>query len=572
MKRFLSWLKNLFFPPPHSTPLRRVLPFAIVALILILVFLSSLIVWEETNTTVFCGTACHTMPPQYVTHQVSSHARLTCEDCHMGRAPIFESIRRKVYYSWLTGSAMVFNTYEYPIYAKKMRPASDACEPCHSPELFTDDRLVEIKRFAADESNSPSLIYLILKTGGGTRRQGLGYGIHWHIENPVYYYATDEQRQTIPYVRVTKTDGSQVEYVDVESGFDPKTLDESELVKMDCITCHNRTAHNILSPEDAVNQFMARNLVSSDIPEIRKKAYEVLNAAYTSQEEAQAGIAALADYYKTDHPDYYAGNIQRIDNAVLTLQRYYRDSFFFDQKMNWTTHPNDVGHKDAPGCFRCHDGKHLSPAGEAVRLECNLCHSIPVVSSSTQLVASIPVSKGVEPSSHKNSNWIMLHREVFDDTCVTCHTVEDPGGSSNTSFCSNSACHGQSWPNAGFDAPQLREALKDQLPQVAPTEAPPAEPVAPSGAGGKLLFADVEPLFKSKCAACHSAGGSAGLDLTSYAGVMQGSANGPVVLPGDSQASLLVQRQSGSTPHYGQFTPEQLAQVGQWIQDGALEK
>jgi hypothetical protein len=57
----------------------------------------------------------------------------------------------------------------------------------------------------------------------------LGKGIHWHIGNKVEYYATDVDDQTIPYVRVTNDDGTTTDYVDVESGFDPASIDESQL-------------------------------------------------------------------------------------------------------------------------------------------------------------------------------------------------------------------------------------------------------------------------------------------------------------------------------------------------------
>jgi hypothetical protein len=98
-----------------------------------------------------------------------------------------------------------------------------------------------------------------------------------------------------------------------------------------------------------------------------------------------------------------------------------------------------VGHRDTPGCFRCHDGKHLNDKQEAIRLECNLCHSIPVVVGPDKFVANIEISRGPEPESHLNSNWLGLHRNAFDETCAACHTTENAGGTDNSSFCSNSA-------------------------------------------------------------------------------------------------------------------------------------
>jgi hypothetical protein len=53
---------------------------------------------------------------------------------------------------------------------------------------------------------------------------------------------------------------------------------------------------------------------------------------------------------------------------------------------------------------------------------------------------------------------------------------------------------------------------------------------------------------------------------------MKGSTNGVVIIPGDAENSPLVKKQSGEQPHYGQFSPEELALVKQWINAGAPEK
>jgi mono/diheme cytochrome c family protein len=180
-------------------------------------------------------------------------------------------------------------------------------------------------------------------------------------------------------------------------------------------------------------------------------------------------------------------------------------------------------------------------------------------------VADIEVSRGPEPESHLNANWISLHRQVFDATCSNCHTTGNPGGTDNSSFCSNSACHGSVWTYAGFDAPALREVLLSQLP---PTPTPQA---LPSPSGAVTFDSLIGPLFTSRCGACHGSEGIQGLNLTTYPTALAGGANGPVIVPGDSQASLLVQKQSGAQAHFGQLTPEELAAVREWIDAGAPE-
>ena len=570
MKKIGRWIKNIFFPPHDSPPVRRILPYAIIVILGATLTLGTTSAWQYTNTSVFCGTACHTMPPQYVSHINSEHVRVTCEECHLGRTELGEQIVRKAIYSWQTGTAMVTGNYNYPIRAENMRPSVDVCETCHYPEVFSDDSLVELTRFAYDRDNTLSYIYLILKTGGGSKREGLGRGIHWHIENPVDFIALDEENQVIPYVRVQNEDGSYTEYVDTEAGFDTANLDESKLKRMDCLSCHNRTSHISEQPDEAVDSMLSRGAISSTIPEIKMRAVEYLSKPYASVEEANTGIAELADFYRKNYAIYYNANTALIDTAVEELKGYFAISNFPEQKFNWDAHPDNAQHKFSPGCLRCHDGKHLTTSGEAVRLECNLCHSIPVVADSGQFLTNIEISRGPEPESHQSTNWISLHRDFFDDTCVSCHTIEDPGGTSNTSFCSNSGCHGTTWEYAGFDAPGLRVVLAEELKKyVTPTPAVPAKPTSSTPAAA-YSFTSIQSLFE-KCTACHGENGQKGVTLTSYEAVMAGGTDGVIVVPNKPEQSVLVTSQQDASPHFGQFTAAELEQIIAWIEAGALK-
>jgi len=561
MKKFRAKLRSFFFPPEGSPRWMLILPYAILGVLTISMLVGGAYVWDYTNSPPFCGETCHTMPPEYAAYQLSPHSRVACVECHIGREFIGNQIFRKA------GDvkhviAVTFNTYEYPIRAKGMRPAPEICEKCHSPEKFSDDSLRVKERFTPDGQNTPYSIYLVLKTGGGSKRVGLGRGIHWHIENEVQFLSTDELDQNIPYIRVTNDDGSIDEYVDIESGFNTASVNEEDLKTMDCISCHNRISHTIPFPEQSMDNALSRGVIAADIPDIRRIGAEILSQEYANQEQALDAIANLESYYETTFPDFYATNQQKVTQAITEIQNIYTLSVFEDQEINWATHPNNVGHEDSPGCFRCHDGKHLNENDEAIRLECNLCHSIPVVAGTEDFVADIEISRGPEPESHINPNWIALHRDVFDTTCSNCHTVEDPGGTSNTSFCSNSACHGSVYTYAGFDAPALREILQDQLPP------PPAE-AASIDAENPTFDSYAGPLFAAKCTVCHGTTASAGLNLSTYTDAMKGGEDGPVILAGDSAGSILVKVQSGS--HFATFSAEELEIVKNWIEAGAPE-
>ena len=563
MKKLMERLGRFFAPEPGSSRWAYIMPYLVLILVFIVLLTGGMYGWEYSNSTEFCGTACHTMPPQSVVHADSPHANVTCEECHIGRASFGNQLMRKTqgiketYYE-------IFKLYEYPIRATALRPARDTCEKCHLPETFTNDSLRTIKHFASDEANTESTTYLILKTGGGEKREGLGKGIHWHISNKVQYYSTDPLNQEIPYVRVANDDGTFTEYTDVESGFNAATMDESQLKDIDCTTCHNRVTHNFEVPTESVDQAMAKKLIHPAIPSIRAKSVEVLSVKYETRDEAVKAIAAVEEDYKTNYADFYGQNTGIIQASVKEIQAIYDRTVFHDQEVDSTTHPNNLGHINSPGCFRCHDGKHLNAENEAVRLECNLCHSIPIVTGPKDLVTNIEInSGGVEPESHLNPNWISLHNQSINQTCSGCHSVEDMGGVSNTSFCSNSACHGNVYTYAGFDAAALREILKEQIPTPAPAAAAPSS-------GPSTYDSNIGELLKAQCGACHGDAASGGLNVTTYADLMKGGKDGEVIVPNDSANSMLIKIQSEK--HFFNLSADDLELVKQWIDDGALEK
>lgn len=274
--RIKSALKRFFFPPAGSARWLYVLPYVVLILLGVLLLVGGTYGWDYTNSPKFCGTTCHTMPPQNVRYLKSPHANVTCEECHIGRAFVGDQLMRKSQ-GLKEAYDTIFTLYKYPIYAEALRPARDTCEQCHKPEAFKDDKLKTITHFKDDPNNTPYNIYLVLKTGGGAKREGQGKGIHWHIVNKVEYYETDALGQTIPYVRVYNDDGTTTEYTDVQSGFDPKTINESKLRVMDCTSCHNRISHDFIAPAASMDDAMSKKLIDPSIPEIHAKGVEMLS-------------------------------------------------------------------------------------------------------------------------------------------------------------------------------------------------------------------------------------------------------------------------------------------------------
>ena len=82
---------------------------------------------------------------------------------------------------------------------------------------------------------------------------------------------------------------------------------------------------------------------------------------------------------------------------------------------------------------------------------------------------------------------------------------------------------------------------------------------------GISYICDVQPIFNRVCIGCHGAMG--GLNLQSCAGVQAGSSNGPVIVPGDTAASVLYQEiSSGDMPPSSTMLPaNDIATIGGWI-------
>ncbi len=127
------------------------------------------------------------------------------------------------------------------------------------------------------------------------------------------------------------------------------------------------------------------------------------------------------------------------------------------------------------------------------------------------------------------------------------------------------------------DVPVFVPLTATPLPSPAPTatRAPTATPVTGATESPTTVTTtwmnDIAPIIVPQCGTCHAAGGGmAGLDLTSYAGAIQGGTSGPAVVPGDPAASWLVQRQQAGN-HPGQLTSEELARIITWIEAGAPE-
>ena len=334
---------------------------------------------EHMDSVEFCGQTCHSvMAPEYTAYLNSPHSRVACVDCHIGSgAPWF--VRAKI-----SGVRQLFavnlKTYSRPIPSPvhNLRPARETCEQCHWPERFTGDKLVVRTKYADDEQNTPATTVLLLKIGGRTTQGLVGiHGRHLAAAERIEYLSTDGRRQVIPRVTYTEDSGQKVDYVSDEVKTTPADLARGERRKMDCVDCHNRPTHAFQLPERALDEALFAGRIDKSLPFVKKQGVAALRAEYPDRTTASQKITqAIADFYKTKYPQIYQTRRPVVETAAQQVAAIYMRNVFPEMRLTWGTHPNNIGHDDFLGCFRCHDGKHKTPDGRAINDDCSACHQI----------------------------------------------------------------------------------------------------------------------------------------------------------------------------------------------------
>ena len=334
---------------------------------------------EYMDSVRFCGGVCHTpMKPEFVAHEDQPHARVACVECHVG--PGATSFAKAKLAGTRRVMAVALGNYPRPIKARsdQLLPARDTCERCHWSEQFHGDKVRRILEYANDDKNTESVTNLRLHVGGGNGRSGTASGIHWHMNltNQIEYIASDVDRQVIPYVRLTDSTGQSREYF--ADGATPELLVTGERHRMDCTDCHNRPSHAIAAtPERAVNDAMARGDIPTTLPFIHREAIKALQGRYASEQVGVVEISRqLRDFYRAQSAPAAATGDVDIERAVSGVQTLLRRNVFPDMQVGFGTYPNNIGHVDSPGCFRCHDDTHVAKDGKKIGQDCETCHAI----------------------------------------------------------------------------------------------------------------------------------------------------------------------------------------------------
>jgi nitrate/TMAO reductase-like tetraheme cytochrome c subunit len=356
---------------------------------------------QHMESVQFCGQSCHTMKPEFTAYQNSPHSRIECVDCHVepGAKGFIESKMSGARQMMET----IFDRVPKPIPSAletgRLVPAKETCEHCHWAEKFAATRLRIISRFAEDEANTQNQTVLLMMIGG-SRTKGI-HGMHFAPGVEVWFAARDPKRQTIPIVEYRNVNtGTKKVYRSADA---KETDNNLKLIQMQCVDCHNRPTHTFELPNTAVDRAMMSGSLPLTLPYLKKKSVEILKATYISSEDAAQKIpSAITKYYEQNYPAVYQSRKKDIEDAGKMVAQLYGRNVFPELKVTWGTYPNNLGHTDFPGCFRCHDEQHTASDGNTITQDCESCHApLAMEETSPEIMETLGLKKRLETIQRK---------------------------------------------------------------------------------------------------------------------------------------------------------------------------
>jgi nitrate/TMAO reductase-like tetraheme cytochrome c subunit len=418
----------------------------------------SVLHWTETAD--FCG-RCHSMEPELAAYEAGAHREVSCAECHV-EPGVAGWIKAK-----MNGTRqlveVVLGTYPEPIPPPdhaELPPASVTCQKCHTVERFALAKLQTVTQYTEDEKNTRQFVGLMIRPRGGDVFD-VDRSVHWHVIRDVVYRTSDSNAATIDYVAVIASDGTVREFIsqdqirireDVRPDIE-RILARDHERTMTCYDCHNRVGHPIPNPRKAMDQAMSSGRVDPSLPYIKREAMRILWSGYSTFEAADRAADQLRTYYELRYPLMARTKSAAIDAAIEEIKVLYRLTATPEMKVTAATYPDNLGHRDFPGCFRCHDGGHFLvedgvATEKAIPATCDACHTFPQLG---EAVASLPL--GIPPETHNDGLFVFNHRLAVDSvdpgrtSCGECHARD---------YCAN--CHDTGAVGVGHDEMLIEHA------------------------------------------------------------------------------------------------------------------
>ena len=332
---------------------------------------------EYMETPQFCGATCHSMRPEFVGHQDSMHASVACAECHVapGQKGWIESKMNGTRQLWETLKDDYARPVPSALESGRLVPSRETCERCHWAEKIVATRLVVIPIYASDEENSATYTVLMMHVGG-SRMPGIHHA-HFAGGFEIRYAASDAKRGTIPWVewRNTRTGETKTYLAEGTTAEKAAALPK---YTMQCVDCHNRPTHAYFLPERALDRALALGQIPATLPFVKKQGLAVLKASDADRADASRRIpAAIEAFYERSYPQLFSERRADIAAAGRAILAVYDRNVFPEQRVAWGTYPNNLGHSDFPGCFRCHDDSHATVDGKTrITQDCAACHEV----------------------------------------------------------------------------------------------------------------------------------------------------------------------------------------------------
>ena len=332
---------------------------------------------QHMETEQFCGQSCHVMNPEATAWRHAPHSHIECVECHI--VPGAEGWFKAKMNGSAQMLAVMLNTFPRPIESAmesdKLVSSAATCENCHNRNREIGTPLNLVPSYKDDEANTRTETVLTMRVGGAN---GGIHGAHMGPGVSIRYAAADKKRQTIPWVEYKDAKGNVQTFTAADAK--PGSIDALPKFEMQCVDCHNRPAHSFQTADRAVNNALESGDISPALPFVKKTGIALITATYPSQDEAAKEIPEkLFQFYQAKYPDIFAKQRPDIDAAAKALAAIYNRNVFPDLKVTWGTYPNNLGHTDAPGCFRCHDDNHATAAKKTITNDCSACHQMVAV-------------------------------------------------------------------------------------------------------------------------------------------------------------------------------------------------
>ena len=116
-------------------------------------------------------------------------------------------------------------------------------------------------------------------------------------------------------------------------------------------------------------------MIDRSLPFVKREGLRLIDAEYTSHEEARAVIdEELQTFYAENYPEVATEKADAIDAAATALGDVYAVNVFPSMQVWWDTYPNHIGHEQSPGCTRCHSRRMRTANRAQISNDCDNCH------------------------------------------------------------------------------------------------------------------------------------------------------------------------------------------------------